>query len=75
MVARLKSNMIDPWWQTIMVTRLLVARLVREHCYSRVEVLGKLLIPWCLCPSSNNGYLVKSAADVLNSPQEMYQGR
>ena len=64
MVARLKSNMIDSWWQTIMVARLLVARLVREHCYSCVEVLGKLLIPWCLCPPSTNGYLVKSAADI-----------
>ena len=70
MVARLKLNMIDSWWQAIMV-----ARLVREHCYSCVEVLGKLLIPCCLCPPSSNGYLVKLAADVLNSPQEIYQGR
>ena len=41
---------------------------IREHCYSCVEVLGKLLIPCCLCPPSSNGYLVKSATDVLNSP-------
>ena len=75
MVARQTSNMIDSWWQTIMVTRLLVARLIREHCYSCVEVLGKLLIPCCLCSPCSNGYLVKSAADVLNSPQEIYQGR
>ena len=71
MVARLKSNMIDSWWQTIMVTRLLVARLEREHCYSCVKVLGKLLIPWCLCTPSSNGYLMKSAADVLNSPRDI----
>ena len=64
-----KAKVKHDW---LMVARLMLAR---EHCYSCVEVLGKLLIPCCLCPPSSNGYLVKSAADVLNSPQEIYQGR
>ena len=29
-----------------------------SHCWSCVEVSGKLLIPYCLCPSRSNGYLV-----------------
>ena len=69
MVATKELSMTD----SMMVTRLMVSRLVKEH--SSVEVMGKLLIPWCLCPSCSKGYLVKSAADVLNSPQEIYQGR
>ena len=87
---KVKLTMINWWWQgkhqpwlpnggrvrqTMLVTRLMVAKLVREHCYSCVEVLGKLLIPCCLCPPCSKGYLVKSAADVLNSPQEISQGR
>ena len=30
-----------------------------SHCWSCVEVLGKLLISYCLCPPSSDGYLVK----------------
>ena len=30
-----------------------------SHCWSCVEVSGKLLIPYCLCQTSNDGYLVK----------------
>ena len=48
------------------------------HCYSCVEMSGKRLIPYCLCPSSSNGYLVErkvgklwmalAAENALNSP-------
>ena len=30
-----------------------------SHCWSCVEASGKLLIPYCLCPPSSNGYLVE----------------
>ena len=30
-----------------------------SYCWSCVEVLGKLLIPYCLCPPSSDGYLVE----------------
>ena len=30
-----------------------------SHCRSCVEVLGKLLIPYCLCPPNSDGYLVE----------------
>ena len=50
-----------------------------SHCWSCVEVSGKLLIPYCLCPPSSNGYLVErktgklcmvlAAENVQNSPR------
>ena len=53
-----------------------------SHCWSCVEVLGKLLIPYCLCPPSNNGYLMEqkivklwmalAAENALNSPQRRW---
>ena len=53
-----------------------------SHCWSCVEVSGKLLIPYCLCPPSSNGYLVESkigklwvalaAENALNSPQRRW---
>ena len=30
-----------------------------SHCWSCVEVPGKLLIPYCICPASSDGYLVE----------------
>ena len=30
-----------------------------SHCWSCVEVSGKLLVPYCLCPPSSNGYQVE----------------
>ena len=30
-----------------------------SHCCSCVEVLGKLLIPYCLHPSNSDGYKVE----------------
>ena len=30
-----------------------------SHCWSCVDVLGKLLIPYCLSPPRSNGYLVE----------------
>ena len=83
MVARQTSNMIDSWWQDKRQPWLTngdkvvggKAGNIREHCYSCVEVLGKLLAPCCLWPPSSNGYLVKSAADVLNSPPRDIPGK
>ena len=53
-----------------------------SHCWSCVEVSGKLLIPYCLCPLSSDGYLVErkfgklwmtlAAENVLNSPQRRW---
>ena len=30
-----------------------------SHCWSCVKVLGKLLIPFCLCLPSSDGYLME----------------
>ena len=53
-----------------------------SHYWSCVEVSGKLLITYCLCSLSSNGYLVEwnigklwmalAAENVLNSPQRRW---
>ena len=53
-----------------------------SQCWPCVEVSGKLLIPYCLCPPSSNGYLVErkigklwltlAAENALNSPQRRW---
>ena len=30
-----------------------------SHCWTYIEVPGKLLSPYCLCPPSSDGYLVE----------------
>ena len=30
-----------------------------SHCWSCVDVSGKLLFPFCLCPPGSDGYLVE----------------
>ena len=41
-----------------------------SHCWLCVEVLGKLLISYCICPPSSDGYLAERKLEnyALNSP-------
>ena len=45
-----------------LVDRVLGSRskglMFTSHCYSNIEVLGKILIPYCLCLLNSDGYLV-----------------